>query len=868
MHVHVFTIDMLPLDGCVASGGGLRSRQMVRGLQRLGAEVTYSMPAAAPLVRQQWDRLTLEQRDNCISHEKGKRFLDIINRFKPDATLILQPTVFSSIKDLKTGMISVLDINGFQNIEAVGLLDSRNSFDQETRGYLQQIDRADILITGSPEQRAYWGGLLGYHRNTLAAAEMIDVPFCLDPEIIDAAAAKSYDGAGPLFICSGTFLPWNSPQGYMIRLVEMIARAGHGELLVVGHPHLLQPYAGQVLRELEAVAQFPFARVRQGMPFSSLVEAIARRGIAVDLHLPTFERQFALPVRTMTHLGLGNPVIFNDYSTLARRIARYGAGFCVDPAEPREFEAVVEEILFDRQGDTLTRMSNQAIELIRENYYGDACMERLLGSMEEQLTKSRARRRMDADARASTSNNQPQPDGLLSPFIKKLNLPRVLVISDDFENMLELRVHLPFRTMREQQLIDDYVLLSLGELVRRADRSDSLRDIDVVWVQRRPTNALFPVNMFGENFILDVDDNLLISPAYRSPFDDEWVAMMRMLLRSAGTVTTTGPRLVDAIQRAAGLMIEHKVVFAPNMTGSVHKKDIVRPSALLLACSDRLPLTHSRTTFLQAVKRFTELRELPVIYLGAEFSEDAKGMAREVHEIRVLPYRRYLHFLRSEPLMAVAPLEAHGDPLTDDFICSKSDIKMVEYGGASVPAVYSHAPPYSDSPLECGALVDFSDGHALVNALDAVFNNAHLEARRAYESVQEQRLASIVVRQWHEAIERQRMSHPMSLEMIEAQASSYRSYLADSFPTPVQFDASSYVEAYPDAAEWAKSTGNTVYDHYLKIGQPEGRRWHVGDPGYSVERTAYYAKGLVLTIDHDLRRLGDRVAAALSKVKQ
>lgn len=864
MHVHVFSIDILPFDGFVCSGGGLRSWQIINGLRQLGAEVTYSMPVGAPLVKQQWDRLTAEQRENCYTHDKGNQLIDIINKFKPDATLVLWPLGFWTTNSFKDGMLTVYDINGFQNIESVGFQDSVAHFDWETRRFLQKISCADILITGSSEQRAYWGGLLGYHRNSVAPTEMLDVPFCLDRAVLDATAAKRYDPGAPLFFCTGTFLPWNGPQGHLIKLAQLIAAAGRGELLVVGRPILSEPYAGEVLRELEAVSRFPFARNVPGMPFAEMVETIGRRGVAIDLHLPTFERQFALPVRTLTYLGLGMPVIFNNYSTLAAQVERYGAGFCIDPSKDQEFEKVIEKILAQPDDGELAQMSDRAVRLVHENFYGDAAMRRLFGRMEEKLASIKGARKSARPAQKTAVLGGYAPvRNLLSPFIRKPLLPRVLVISDEFENLLELRVHLPFRTMRQQQLIDDYIVMAHGKLVKRDDSSPALRDIDVVWVQRRPsTSGLFVVNMFGENFALDIDDNLLISPAYRPPFTSEWTSVARGLLRSAGTVATTGPRVVDSLQRSAGATFEDKVVIAPNMTGSVHKKNIVHPTALLLACSDLLPLTSSKEPFLRAIRRFTELRELPLLYVGVPLDE-LRGNAYKVHHINTLPYQRYLNLLRSEPLVAVVPLEGHGDPLTDDFICGKSDIKMVEYGAASIPAVYSRVAPYSDSSLQVGPLVDFSDASAIIHALDMVFTDATRQARLAHDSVREQRLASDVVGQWYKAVERARLSHPVSLETLQTQADRYVSYLAGGAATPAQFDEASYASAYPDAVEWAESGGHSLYDHYLKYGVPEGRRWHVGDPGTSIEETAVRAKELVLTIDRELTLVAARVEAAL-----
>jgi hypothetical protein len=595
------------------------------------------------------------------------------------------------------------------------------------------------------------------------------------------------------------------------------------------------------------------------MPFPAMVETIARRGVAIDLNVPTFERQFALPVRTMTYLALGTPVVFNNYSTLAARVQRYGAGFCIDATNDQEFEKVIGKILSEHKDPVLARMSDAAIRLVRENYSGEECMERLFSLMQDKLARARAPRKLPKTAQ----NSQSATHNLHSPFVRKLELPRVLVISDDADNMQQVRVHLPFRAMQQQKLIDDYVVMSRGQLTKPDDSRNRLRDIDVVWVQRRPEWApLFALSMFGERFILDIDDNLLISPAYRPPFSHEWTSIARMLLRSASTVTATTPRLVDAIQRHSGAVIEDKVVIAPNMTASVHPKIIASPRAILLSSSDYLPLTTSKGAFLAALRRFTELRGLPLLYLGPPVN-DVAAIADQVEALGTLPYQRYLHVLRSEPVIAVVPLEAHGDPLTDDFICSKSDIKMVEFGAASIPGVYSQVAPYSHSPLQVGPLVDFSDKSAVIEALDMVYTDANRQARLACDSVREQRLASVVVPQWYEAIERERLSHPVPLEMIQTQAMRYSRYVAGTMPTPPQFDQANYAAAYPEAAEWAQSTGQTVYDHYLRYGQQEQRRWHVGDPGVSIEQTAAAARELVLTIDKDVTLLSERVAAAL-----
>ena len=117
--------------------------------------------------------------------------------------------------------------------------------------------------------------------------------------------------------------------------------------------------------------------------------------------------------------------------------------------------------------------------------------------------------------------------------------------------------------------------------------------------------------------------------------------------------------------------------------------------------------------------------------------------------------------------MAIAPLEGRGDPTTQEFINSKSDIKMVDFGSCGVPAVYADVAPYQDSPLRCGPLVDMSDDRAVTDALERVFLDSSSVKIAAEESVREHRLASTSVSgTWFRAVDAGRLSEPLSLEKI------------------------------------------------------------------------------------------------------
>ena len=207
------------------------------------------------------------------------------------------------------------------------------------------------------------------------------------------------------------------------------------------------------------------------------------------------------------------------------------------------------------------------------------------------------------------------------------------------------------------------------------------------------------------------------------------------------------------------------------------------PSSLLLAMSGPLPLTTSYDGFMRGVKRFIERRNLPIVYIGID-RNDFSALGVSVKAMGTLDYRAYRDVLRRQNAMAIAPLEGRGDPTTQEFINSKSDIKMVDFGSCGVPAVYADVAPYQDTPLRCGPLVDMSDDRAVAEALDEVFRQSRQVKTTAENSVRQHRLASTCVSgTWFRAVEAGRLAEPLSLEgLLEREAG----YAALSLPVESQ----------------------------------------------------------------------------------
>jgi hypothetical protein len=309
--------------------------------------------------------------------------------------------------------------------------------------------------------------------------------------------------------------------------------------------------------------------------------------------------------------------------------------------------------------------------------------------------------------------------------------------------------------------------------------------IDVVWVQRVPVrNMLFLIDALGGKFVYDVDDNMLVSPAYQDSITYTVTEIVRALLGESKIVSATSHRLLSGLQMRSGTRLDAKSVIAPNLAEDV---DVLHggknPSSLLLATSGRLPLTTSYDGFVRGVKRFIDRRNLPVVYIGSDVN-DLSALGVSVHSTGMLDYRTYRDVIRRQNAMAIAPLEGRGDPTTQEFVDCKSDIKMVEFGSCGVPAVYADVAPYQDTPLRCGPLVDMSDDRAVAEALEGVFRESRAVKATAEKSVRQHRLALTCVSEtWFRAVDAGRLPESLSLEgLLDREAG----YAALSLPVESQ----------------------------------------------------------------------------------
>ncbi len=162
--------------------------------------------------------------------------------------------------------------------------------------------------------------------------------------------------------------------------------------------------------------------------------------------------------------------------------------------------------------------------------------------------------------------------------------------------------------------------------------------------------------------------------------------------------------------------------------------------------------------------------------MGTPF-RDLESLGGRVVSLGRVPFWQY-HFLLASmpPLIGLAPLETAGDKDTLEFIRGKSDIKMVAYGGFGHPSLYSNAPPYTDTDIHAGLIVEntfasWREGleaafHERWRTLDA--DQRDIAAKRHIEAIARDR--------WYRALEQAKLAKPIPGKMIKYSSGRLRYY--------------------------------------------------------------------------------------------
>lgn len=358
--VLVMATEVVPLPGLPTVGGGLRGWTLARGLEAAGLAVTLVFPAE-PL-----DALAPGLDPDIIAAARPSTFSWIdpgaaIRRHQPDVVVCCSWFLAAQLGPCPVPL--AVDLAGPILLEFLyqDRAKAREFAPLKPRG----LAAADFVTCAGERQRAYfypWLIMAGFDQGDLTD-RVATVPISTAPD--PRAATVAPRGGEPSILFAGVALPWQDPLLPLQATLETIERRGSGTLDLYLYAH---PEHSRGVRWLawirEQAQRRPRLRLHEERlrPYAELLAIYRGADLAFDLFARNPERELAFNTRTVDYLACGLPPLYSDYAELAGPIARYEAGFVVDPGDPVAVAAAVGAALDDPAG--LARRRRAARRLV------------------------------------------------------------------------------------------------------------------------------------------------------------------------------------------------------------------------------------------------------------------------------------------------------------------------------------------------------------------------------------------------------------------------------------------------------------------------------------------------------------------------
>jgi hypothetical protein len=358
MSVLVVTTEPLPFPGVPVTGAGLRAWALVQGLRSFGleAEPAIAADAARHLSPEQAEPLKpfLFERHELTDHVRAR---------KPDALVMQHWGLMDRLGPVDCPL--AIDLAGPHLLERHFWGSAHPERDLADK--LAALRRADFLTCSGRRQRLYFLGFAMQEGFDPADPNLLPViPFSVSPQL---PVPREFDPTA--FVYAGLLLPWQDPSRGLEALLRAFERHNRGHLTFIGATHpagdVSRGQFDSILQRIQASSQ---ASLEPARAFTQLQEDLGRFGVAWDFMALNAERELAFPSRTVVYLSCGLPVVTQSGHELADWIARYDAGWNLDPASSDEhLEAFIERLL--DAPDKIADKRENARRLVREKLTWD-----------------------------------------------------------------------------------------------------------------------------------------------------------------------------------------------------------------------------------------------------------------------------------------------------------------------------------------------------------------------------------------------------------------------------------------------------------------------------------------------------------------
>jgi len=365
----VFTSDIVPLGGIATSGGGLRSWQIIKGLQERGFDVTYSMPR---------DRFLRRLYRNDLSEEHTHRLWtdtnqdEIIRGEKPDVIVCVKPSTLHWKKD--HGIPVAMDFHGpdLMEYERIACKPHALARFAITTQKVLNIGQGDFFTCAGNRQRYYFMAFLMMAGVDVSDLEIHYMPVAMSSDL----PGRDPDLSRKSILFAGGFYPWLNPITGLGQLARVLEEIGAGHLDIFGGSHNTNRQETTTFDDFKRdMTRSPRVSFHGYVSREELIRRYSRAYAAFELMPCNPERELAFTTRTVEFLWAGLPVIYNDYAELSELIDEYRAGWTVPADDPPALLEIVRGIMSNP--DQVADRSANAQRLVREHFVYDKVIEPL-----------------------------------------------------------------------------------------------------------------------------------------------------------------------------------------------------------------------------------------------------------------------------------------------------------------------------------------------------------------------------------------------------------------------------------------------------------------------------------------------------------
>ncbi len=741
MKIHVFASDILPLQNLSSSVGGLRSWQLIAGLRDFGFTVTYSIPRATFLYKLNEASITAEDRAMSWTEDNQNEILDGV---RPHIAVWCNPLAFSLPSGYRSDCMFIVDLDGPMNIESSDILGK--GIKDTTKRLIDKLSCFDHYITVCNEQRYYFASLI-----RAAGVPEHDINISLVPISIPRKRKikRRISDDFSMIFCGG-FYPWQDPYQIVMSTGRILDDLDRGTLHVYGSPHT-SISKGRIEVLMSKLSKMRRVRFHGYVKREELISRYETAACALDLMPRSLERELTVTTRSVEYLAYGLPPIYDNYAPLAKHISKYDAGWCLDPHDINSYGKFLRTLISKPKTEFADKSQN-ALELSLEEF----SLEKTMSPLVQVCGEPRIR--------ATRINNRP-----LSRLRAIKRQPRIAVFTQDDFAVKQVRVVHPLDAMKRAGLVAGYTIF----LNREEQGPDFFDAYDGIWIQRSMMGSIVKL-VDGRPFLFDIDDLLIGNPAYtKIPLFQ--ARIIKSLLSRKCVLSVPNKRLHGLLKKYAETKITNDVFITPNGIDfpKAQMASDLKPTALIWTSSDAAALTTSYDDVLGAIDEFSDRRQLPVYLVGRFDMKSIQRTPKNTILLGMMDYWHYKSFLASQPSMiGICPLETHADECTLDFIASKSDVKMVEYGGFGHPGVYSKSPPYEQSDLKAGVLT-LNTTEGWKESLEYTYGSGYKRAAHEAKDIRELRqMDRLAVENWFPAVKEIILQKPVSRAEIIAAANS------------------------------------------------------------------------------------------------